>query len=342
MNNQKKLDHIVLLRGGATILVVFAHATRNMYCANAHMYSPQFTPWWEMSIKSYIYSFHMPLFFWISGFVFYYTSVQHSRKCGFFSQIFTKFKRLIVPMYFVSFTILLPTILLFGHINGSLLHQIKLFILGYNNDHLWFLKSLFLIFVLIIPIKNFLDSNSKLLFTLPVLWFCLNYVNIPHFGEAVTYVPFFLIGFYWCKFEDKFCKLNLLHAFLLTFTAHLILLLLIKTDLLIIHDKTFWYLIAFLGIFYMYCLMCMLVDIVKKANLWNFVMLIDRASYSIYLWHVTFLYIILYFFWKSELTNSLARVGISFFVGLIGSVCIHFFLSKTDKIALLFGVPKIK
>lgn len=337
--NKNKLDHIVLLRSIAIILVVFGHATRSMFVPNPHMYSPVFTPWWETNIRSYIYSFHMPLFFWISGFVFYYSSMHRSKVKSIFPQIVGKVKRLVVPMYTVSFFVLLPTIILFGHVNDSLLQQVKLFVLAANNDHLWFLKSLFLIFVIVIPLASVLDANSKLLFSLPFIWGVLYLLKIPYLESPIKYLPFFIIGFYWCKYEHKFHKLNSVNSFVFLFVMHFLVLLINKLELFQINGTLVWYLVATMGIYYMYVFASISVNRISKSRLWNITELIDKSSYSIYLWHVSFLYFVLYLFSKFSLDNSVIRVVFSFLLGLSGSLVIHYVLSKAGKISVLFGIP---
>lgn len=338
MNTRNKLDHIVLLRAVAIILVVFAHATRDMHFPNSHMHSPGFTPWWEVSIKSYIYSFHMPLFFWISGYVFYYSTIKKSNTKGVLIQVVGKFSRLIIPMWAISLIVLLPAIIFFGHINGSLSNQVKLFILGSDNDHLWFLKSLFFIFVLVIPMRRFLESNSKFLFILPLLWLGLDYWSLSHVSSAIKYFPFFMIGFYWCEYEYKLTKPNSIYFIFVAFAVHTMLFVLNRVDLINPIDRVLWYLTAIAGIYYVYSMMCIAVNKAKSSKLWNGVILVESSSYSIYLWHVPLLYFILFLFWKFDFNNSLARITVSFFVGLSGSICIHYLLTKTKKIAVLFGV----
>lgn len=341
MKNKNRLDHIVFLRAIAILLVVFAHATRSVDSPNQHMYSPVFTPWLEMTIRSYIYSFHMPLFFWISGYVFYYSSIERSKNNNLLLQIVNKIKRLVIPMYAISFLVLLPSILLFGHVNVDLLHQFKLFVFASNNDHLWFLRDLFIIFVIVLPFAKTLDSNSKLVPLLFVLiWTFLYYCKLPYVGGAIKYLAFFIIGFYWRKYEDIFGRINTLYYFMIVFVVHFFLLFSRKIiEFPAPTEPILWYITAILGVYYMYIVAILLIGKVKVSKLWELTKMIDNSSYSIYLWHVPFLYIVLYLSHKFEIHSSFIRVMASFFVGLIASIYIHYFLSNTKKISVLFGIP---
>lgn len=72
MNNKEHLDYIDALKGFAMFLVVMAHAIAwsfNTYGRSFHVEAADTHPavllWWNV-----IYSFHMPLLFFISGYLF--------------------------------------------------------------------------------------------------------------------------------------------------------------------------------------------------------------------------------------------------------------------------------
>jgi fucose 4-O-acetylase-like acetyltransferase len=54
-------------------------------------------------LQTIIYSFHMPLFFFLSGYTFHYDKYKLN-KCAF---VMNKFYRLVVPYFFANFLILL-------------------------------------------------------------------------------------------------------------------------------------------------------------------------------------------------------------------------------------------
>lgn len=65
----ERLRFIDALKGFAILLVVFGHCVADCVSSNSY---PEFTrP--LVALKDFIYNFHMPLFFMISGFVFYFS-----------------------------------------------------------------------------------------------------------------------------------------------------------------------------------------------------------------------------------------------------------------------------
>ncbi len=298
ITQRQKIDYIVLLRAAAIILVVFAHATRSVHSPNPHMYSPLITPCWEIAIKDYIYSFHVPLLFWISGFVFYFSAVENTKSDTVSSQLLSKAKRLILPMYSVSFLILLPCIFFFGHINGSIVSQIKLFLLGSDNDHLWFLKTLFIIFLAIVPLHYCNKSESKFFYTIVLIIWGFFYVYQPIMPNlmisAIKYFPFFILGCISRKHEYILDKMSFSMMFIFCLFLHAIVLLTKRISMTYIPRDFIWYFNALCGTYFMYFFARVTISYLVSTKLWLLIKKIDTASYSIYLFHVAFLYIILF------------------------------------------------
>ncbi|MBO5138429.1 MAG: acyltransferase family protein [Bacilli bacterium] len=133
---RNRKSYLDVLKGIGAILVVLGH----LVC-------------YDGKIKIYIYSFHMPLFFFISGYLFKFNSnlSEFIRK---------KFKRLMVP-YFI-YTII-SMIVVFS-IDGITISKREIFynfffIKGSNywNSSLWFLVVMFFVLILF----NFLIYFKK-------------------------------------------------------------------------------------------------------------------------------------------------------------------------------------
>lgn len=158
-------------------------------------------------LHSWIYSFHMPLFFFISGFLFSYTNVSFT---DIKAEEFLKKKvlRLLVP-YFVLGTILFFIKYAFSGLSHatrdfSVATFFKMFIAphcdGSTLGYLWYLITLFMVFVVVVAlckcrvdfkktgwciaaIVAFLGSE----WVMPsVIWLNMNAV--------VHYIPYFFIG----------------------------------------------------------------------------------------------------------------------------------------------------
>ncbi len=136
MSERKRIDWVDVAKGIGMILVIISHTEEH------------FMPGTLVSLKIPIYTFHMPLFFFVSGFLF-------SMKSGFGEFLKSKCKRILVP-YFCLGTIL---VLFDTYWQGRN---------PYGNP--WFVK------------ERFLNSMLNLLYQnrLWTLWFiaCLFWLNI--------------------------------------------------------------------------------------------------------------------------------------------------------------------
>jgi peptidoglycan/LPS O-acetylase OafA/YrhL len=243
-------------------------------------------------------------------------------------------------MYATSYVILLPTILIFGHVNGSIEHQIKLFFFGLNNDHLWFLKALFFIFIIFIMPTYVVKFNNKhyyfMIFILALILFAL---KPSHFSAALKYIPFFALGYISRKHEFVCEKLNSLSGFILMVFLHFIVFLSTELNFFIAPNKALFYATALFGIYSMYYLVNILTPFFIYWNLFPFIKSIESRSYSIYLFHVTFIYFILFLFSKYDFKAPTARIFLSFLVGLLAPIFLHNLFSKICFISHLFSIP---
>lgn len=132
----KRLDWLDALRGFALLTVVVAHADEI-----------------PGDIRTLIYSFHMPLFFMISGFTFRYEKYDSLKAC-----VRDQAKRLLVPyvaLYLVSLPCWYVNRVIFGHSKHTLLEEaLGIFAANFSispmpNGALWFLPALFLTTVVI-------------------------------------------------------------------------------------------------------------------------------------------------------------------------------------------------
>ncbi len=157
-NNRNK--QIALLTVFAMVLVVIGHSD----------ITDNFKHLW---IYRWVYSFHMPLFFFISGFLFYLTNpIDKFQRSSYSSFLKKKSVRLLIPFIFINTIIFLSKALLITDTSmmqnpveltlPSFLHSTFITPLGF----MWFLPALFVIFMLAYPIlyiiQNHLWSNVNL------------------------------------------------------------------------------------------------------------------------------------------------------------------------------------
>ena len=138
MDKKKKIEWLAVLQGFSMLLVVIGHVdlTNMPYDPNTPIAS---------AIHKCIYSFHMPLFMIISGWLFYFTCIRKEKEYG--DVVKSKLKRLGIP--FLAFT-LVTTVLKLAF--PSLMHRqvtaqelIDTFILFRSNPlgEMWFVTVLF-------------------------------------------------------------------------------------------------------------------------------------------------------------------------------------------------------
>ncbi|MDR1258863.1 MAG: acyltransferase family protein [Tannerellaceae bacterium] len=171
----KRITYIEIARAVCIILVVVGH------------YIPEDSPAWYVTLHDAIYSFHMPLFMFVSGYVYRLSFRETIRYKEFVRK---KFNRLMIPYFLVSLFVISIKLLTERdlHVENpvSLSSFYEIFYLPSAGAFLWFVYTLFFIF-LIIPFFStgkklvFLFVASLILFILPVSFtrlFCMEYLRV--------------------------------------------------------------------------------------------------------------------------------------------------------------------
>lgn len=199
---KEKNNNIVFLRFLAILIVMFGHAII-IYDPGWGYYTTYVTSNKLMNIKHMINVIQMPLYFAISGYVFYYTISKYSSKI----QIFiSKCKRLMIPYITFSLFLIVPLryFLKYESYKGnSFLYNIWYnIILGHDCGHLWFILALFLMFI---PFLFINKKDNKLIDTLLfVLFIVLNifsYKYTQYLNYFMYYSIFFYLGFIFNKYK---------------------------------------------------------------------------------------------------------------------------------------------
>lgn len=98
MAERKKINWLLILQGWAMLWVVVGHAGP---CNDLADY-----PWYGLTLYNFAYSFHMALFMFVSGYLFYFTRISEdaSKKWPYGKMILEKLERFGIP--FVLFTLI--------------------------------------------------------------------------------------------------------------------------------------------------------------------------------------------------------------------------------------------
>ena len=144
---QEKLTQLSNIRALAIFIVVLGHSII-LYSSGWDTYETSRACPFLDALKAVINVFQMPLFFSLSGFLFAFT---HRKKRGFLHLLKSKGLRLLVPFLAVGLLFMLPIRFAIGYPgywDASPLQEVKSFLLLENMGHLWFLPTLFLIFLM--------------------------------------------------------------------------------------------------------------------------------------------------------------------------------------------------
>lgn len=246
-------------------------------------------------IVAIIYSFHMPMFAMISGICFNWTLKKIS---SIRNLIINKFYRLLIPFIFTTFFISIPIKYITGYWKegSNVIHDIFFgqIILG-GNSHLWFLISLFNVFILSYLIGRSRIEKGKLYFTILFLISAIswNIDNKNWFGLAGAgkLLIFFETGrYYFYKINQKVSftgKKIILNLFLFCFLAKAVTIHFNYSEILLLIPRAA---VAFYGCF---ILIAFSKWIAKKNFMKGLFSNLDRDSLGMYLFSDPFNYVIL-------------------------------------------------
>lgn len=186
---KQRLDYIDRTRGILIILVVIGHI------------------WQDGYLHNFIYNFHMPAFFAISGMLLCYTQ---SYKKNFLSFARSRIYSFGIPFIFIEILGSLTNIIRHGaslNIKGYLYNTLTL---NFNDPNLWFLFSLFWIEILFVLFKKALKKDMLVFAVAVVLLGAALLIprSSSYFvsaGQICHYFIYFAVGF--C-FTDLLSKLN--------------------------------------------------------------------------------------------------------------------------------------
>lgn len=199
MGKKKKIEWLSILQGFSMLLVVVGHVDlyNKSYVASAPISS---------AIHRVIYSFHMPLFIFISGWLFYYTCMRKDKPYK--EVLISKLKRLGIP--FIAFTIIAMCmkLLIPQFMNRAVTSQelLNTFVFFRSNplSGLWYvavLLELMLLYPLYrLALKKPITTLLLLAFSIG-LFFIQPSINYFYLNKVAHMLPFFVGGMICCKYS---------------------------------------------------------------------------------------------------------------------------------------------
>ncbi|MBB1477107.1 acyltransferase family protein [Shewanella sp. SG41-3] len=261
-------------KGIGIILVVYGHVMRGLYSAGFEFYGR----FYELS-DSIVYSFHMPLFFFLSGLFFYQTLSNKGPKQLIFSKIDTLFYPYVVWSIFQGSI----EAILSNYTNGNVTFSDVLSLLWAPRAQFWFLYDLFFCFVFFSVILNAQTKIRTIISFLFLITFYYILLNVSNDNTLLlVYCIFFLFGviynFYFNKGYME-SKLLLLIVSILFFISQYIYHFYYSLSYL--DYSIFSLLLAFVSVFFIVLLSLFL----SKTKV-KFLSYLGGASMAIYLMHI--------------------------------------------------------
>lgn len=226
---KERIKFISILQTLAIILVVIGHSLHEYDSSHGtHTFVYQF-----------IYSFHMPLFVFISGYLLSNSMISHGGIKPYRDFVKDKAIRLLLPYTILTVLTFLPRVMMNAAADDviEISPQSVLLALFYS-DHLiivffWFLPMLFILFNVIYGVLALFKKQLTGWFfiTAGVISLALNFIIEPFsitflsLSRVSEFAIYFLMGMAYCKWQsniDRLLLLDSLPAFLLLSIAHLI------------------------------------------------------------------------------------------------------------------------
>ncbi|MFT5996544.1 MAG: fucose 4-O-acetylase-like acetyltransferase [Glaciecola sp.] len=171
-----RTDWVDYTKGIGIILVVYGHVARGVFNAGIPMPEPAY-----LLIDSVIYSFHMPLFFFLSGLFFFQSLNRRGNK----AVIFSKFDTILYPYLLWSLLQGSIEVILSSFTNGNVSWYEVLQLLWEPRAQFWFLYALFFVFIVATIIYATRAKNYSELVLLVAALLYLYPIILPSY-----YIPF--------------------------------------------------------------------------------------------------------------------------------------------------------
>lgn len=199
LDKEKELKNITFVKAILMLIVVVGHASAFW----SGSWFPVVSPAEEAPILNILFewvgSFHIYGFTLASGYLFSYI-INEKRGYNHFGDLLkNKFKRLIVPYYFVAIIYVIPISCYFFELSRN--DVIQSYLLGTAPSQLWFLWMLFDVFIIAWLLNGFIKNNDKLGLCLVLAIYALgvggNMITSNYFQiwTACRYLLFFWIGY---------------------------------------------------------------------------------------------------------------------------------------------------
>ena len=168
-------------------------------------------------IAGIIYIFHMPLFFAVSGAVYYVQKNYYHNYNNLDEIILKKTKRLLIPYILSGILYVIPIKVISRYYAINYVHKAVFYEMLNGIGHLWFLIALFWFFIIFYVLDKYIYSKNKFIFWLIVLstYFFSNIIDefMPNgLKMNIKYLIFFCIGYFFEKIRKEYNKIKYMNV----------------------------------------------------------------------------------------------------------------------------------
>jgi len=324
-----RLTYVDLAKAIAIILVVVGH------------YFPDNAPSCYIALRSWIYTFHMPLFMFLSGFIY----ISFKKEESYISFVAKKAKRLVIPYFAISVIIISIKLLsqrgLLVENPVSPTSYLHIFYYPAAGYFLWFLWALFTYF-LIIPFFRTVKARLILL----LMSFLLHYVFTLHsielfaINESSRNLIWFVLGTVFYDYVNTPFAQRTNNSYRNIQKTLVVLLFSIASILFFFKIPYIQNTLPWLGIAAITALTSWLANF-KTNPCVRTLSLIGTSCFTIYLFHTTFEGFAKSLLHKVSFGSDISFTFSAIFCILIGvtiPIFLHFFFQKFKVTRILFGL----
>ena len=323
-----RLTDIDVAKGICIVLVVTGH------------YIPANAPQWYFTLIDVIYSFHMPLFMYASGYIYHATK----KKVKYNTFVLKKFKRLIIPYIFVSWLIICIKLLteqkMYVEHPVSFSSFFEILYTPAAGYFLWFVYVLFLVF-LIIP---FFNTARKINFLLLVslIWLVIPIQTTDLFCIAPlkSHLFYFVSGCFFSQYQSIIRKRTESISVFIPVVCFIVLYMLAHVSNVLSNPVLLLCLDVCLALTGIWITLKISRNIaLNTLKLRQIFVKLALYSYTIYLFHTSFEGFTKSFFIKYPLTGFLDNytsfclmVLITVSIGIAGPIFLHQTYTRVKKV----------
>lgn len=284
-------------------------------------------------LSDFMNAFHIFAFTLVSGYLFYYLKIDQGKYGNFFTFLSRKVRRLLVPYIFVCVIWVIPVAEFF--FQYSVAEVINRYVLGTNQNQLWFLLMLFWVYIIAWLVAGIIDRKPLVGGLLVMGLYAVGMVgsriipNYFNFWTGCEYVLFFWIGFMMRKLPSICGRIKWyvwLVGFIISFVAWEIV------DSGVIHSL-FEIIMHILGSVAAFEMLGTLAETIDWNKTWF--KKLSSKTMPMYLFHQQIIYFTIY--WLNSKVNPYIHAGINFVVAIAGSLVISTILMRWKVTRILMG-----